>query len=84
MRKDGKTMIRLVSAGGTHADSASATDDYIPPVLDIRLALSLPGIPKKIILQPEGRELPFSCGQDGRISVCVDRVNVHSALEICE
>ena len=80
--KDGKMMIQLVNAGGTHADSSSASDDYIPPVLDIDLEISLPNKVDKLILQPEQRELPFEYGMGGKISVSVPRVDIHSIIEI--
>ena len=81
--KDGKKMIQLVNAGGTHADSASATDDYIPPVLDIELLIDAPNA-KKLILQPEGRELPFIKNQTGKISTSINRIDIHNTIEICE
>ncbi len=84
LNKDGKTMLQLVNAGGAHADLSCATDDYIPPVLDIRLSISAPTPPKRLILHPEGRELPFVSNNDGRISVFIDRVDIHSIIEICE
>jgi hypothetical protein len=59
-----------------------ATDDYIPPVLDIELELSLPMEANKLILQPEGRELSFTYEGDGKISVSVPRVDIHSIIEI--
>ncbi|MBQ8163424.1 MAG: hypothetical protein IJZ93_03535 [Clostridia bacterium] len=84
LNKDGKTMIQLVNAGGAHADSSSATDDYIPPVLDIKLSISLPKAPEKLILHPEGTELPFAYGNNGKAIVCINRVDIHSIIEICE
>ena len=76
-------MLQMVNAGGTHADSASATDDCIPPVLDIKLSLALPKPPKKLTLQPEGRELSFTWEED-KITVTVDRLNIHSILVVEE
>ena len=80
--KDGKMMIQLVNAGGTHADSSSASDDYIPPVLDIDLVLSVSTKVNNLILQPEGAELPFKYETDGKISVSVPRVDIHSIIEV--
>lgn len=84
LNKDGKTMIQLINAGGTHTDSACATDDCIPPVLDIKLSLSLPKEPKRLILQPEGKELPFSQSQNGKITTSINRVDIHSIIEIID
>lgn len=80
--KDGRMFIQLVNAGGTHADMSYATDDYIPPVLDIELELSLPTKVSKLILQPEGTELSFEYETNGKISVSVSRVDIHSIIEI--
>ena len=81
--KDGKLMIQLLNAGGTHADLSSATDDYIPPVLDIKLSIALPKEPKSIVLQPEGKELPFAY-ENARATLQISRVDIHSIIEICE
>ena len=58
-------MIQLVNAGGTHTDASVASDDYIPPILDITLSLSLKNEPEALILQPQGRELMFTKEADG-------------------
>lgn len=81
LNKDGKTMIQLVNGGGSHSNATCATDDYIPPVLDIRLALTTKTEPAKLILQPEGRELPFSY-RNGVAMVSVDRVEIHNIIEV--
>lgn len=83
LEKDGRLMLQLVNAGGTHTDVSVASDDYIPPILDITLSLSLEKEPKKLILQPQGRELPFTRDADGRIKVDIDRVDIHSIIEVC-
>jgi len=82
-KKDGKTMIQLINAGGTHADKCVATDDYIPPVLDIKLSISAP-MARKLILQPEGIQLPIEHTSNGRISTRIPRIDIHSIIEICE
>ena len=81
LAKDGKLMVQLLNVGGSHADSQSATDDYIPPVLDARLSIELPDKPLKLMLQPEGRSLPFIY-KNGRSYITVDRINIHSIVEI--
>ena len=82
LNKDNKLMLQLVNGGGSHADSSSATDDYIPPVLDIKLTLDLPNTPKKLILQPENKELPFTVAEDGTVNVYIDRVDIHNIIEV--
>lgn len=78
----GETLtVQLVNANGTHADNSCATDDTIPPVLDIALSVALDSTPKALILQPEGRELAFTY-RDGRVYFEIPRINIHSAVEI--
>jgi hypothetical protein len=75
-------MVQLVNGNGTHASSACATDDCIPPILDIELELSLPSRPTALILQPEGKALDFEY-KEGKASLSVDRVDIHSIIEVC-
>lgn len=83
LEKDGRLMIQLVNAGGTHTDASVASDDYIPPILDITLSLSLKNEPEALILQPQGRELMFTKEADGSFRVDIDRVDIHSVVEVC-
>ena len=80
---NGRLTVQLVNAGGNHGDEMCATDDYIPPVLDIELSIALPKPPKALKLQPEGKELPFVY-QNGRAYVKIDRLEIHRVLEIVE
>ena len=82
-KKDDKTMIQLVNGGGAHADKESATDDYIPPVLDIKLSILSPNA-KRLILQPQGIVLPFEHTSNGRILTEIPRIDIHNIIEICE
>ena len=79
----GKKMIQLINAAGSHANDLCATDDLIPPALDIELSIALSNAPRAVILQPEGRELSFEY-RDGRAYLEVERVDIHSVLEIVE
>ncbi|MBE6595771.1 MAG: hypothetical protein E7644_08235 [Ruminococcaceae bacterium] len=83
LQKDGKLMLQLLNGNGRHTDPTSATEDFIPPVLDIKLSVALTKAPKKLILQPAGKDLAFTY-EDGRATVSVDRVNIHSIIEIVE
>ena len=81
LEKDGRLMLQLVNAGGSHADAICATDDLIPPVLDICLSVELPRKPKAMKLWPEGKALDVEW-RDGRAYVRIDRVDIHSVVEI--
>lgn len=78
---NGKQMIQLLNVGGSHFAINCATEDFIPPVLDIELSIALDQAPVKLVLQPEGKELPFEY-RDGRAYVKVDRVDIHSIIEV--
>ena len=81
--KDGKLMIQLVNGNGNHTNPNSATEDFIPPVVDVKLSIALPNPPKKLLLQPEGKELAFTY-ENGRAYVSIDRVNIHDIIEVVE
>lgn len=81
LKKDGRMMIQLVNVGGSHGDPNTATDDYVPPVLDTVLSLKLPECPSKIVLQPGERELEMKF-LNGRIYIEIDRIDIHDVLEI--
>lgn len=83
LEKDGRRMIQLVNGAGTHADSMSATDDLIPPALDIELSISVDSENCEFILQPQGKKLDFTV-KDGRAYMRVDRVDIHSVIEMIE
>ena len=83
LEKDSKLMIQLVNGGGTHLDPNTATDDRIFPALDIKLSIALDKCPASLVLQPEAKALDFEW-RDGRAYVSIDRVDIHSIIEVNE
>lgn len=83
LEKDGRLMIQLVNAGGQHANDTCASEDFLPPVMDITLSIANERQPKRLVLQPEGRELPFTTDGD-RTVVTLDRVDIHSIIQVIE
>ena len=81
LEKDGRLMLQLVNANGNHASMSCATEDMIPPIVDVELSIALPEAPTALRLQPEGANLPFTY-QDGRAYFAVDRVDVHNVVEV--
>ncbi|MCQ2432017.1 MAG: hypothetical protein MJ175_05360 [Clostridia bacterium] len=79
--KDGRQLIQLVNANGAHRDAGVATEDRIQPCRDITLSIAAEEEPKALILQPAGKKLPFTYA-DGRITVQVDRVEIHEIIEV--
>ena len=80
---DGKMMIQLVNALGNHTNPVCATDDNIPPVLDIELSIALDKKPKALILQPEGTPLDFAY-ENGKAKIKIPRLDIHSIIEVQE
>lgn len=81
LEKDGKLMLQLVNANGNHSNWRCATEDFIPPVLDIRLSIAFDTPPKKLLLQPNHQEIPFEY-KNGRAYFEIDRVYIHNVVEV--
>jgi len=81
LEKDGRLYIQLINAGGNHANQDMISDDVLPPVCDICLSLSTKEKPTALVLQPEGRTLPFTW-RDGRAYVELPRLDIHAIIEI--
>ena len=83
LEKDGHLMLQLLNANGHHNDASTITEDFIPPIIDIRLSIALNEKPKELILQPEGRSIPFEY-RDGRAYLELDRLNIHDIIEVIQ
>jgi len=83
LRKNGRLYIQLINANGNHASMASATEDFLPPVVDITLSVAADKAPQAFVLQPSGKNLPFEY-RDRRAYVSVDRVDIHEIVEVIE
>ncbi len=81
LEKDGHLMLQLVNGNGNHNNNTCATEDFIPPVLDIRLSVQVAQKPQKLVLQPEGKELAFELIGD-RVYFNIDRLDIHSIVEV--
>ena len=81
LNKDGQLMIQLINGNGSHADLRSATDDRLPPTLDIELSIALDEAPAALMLRPEDRALDFEW-RDGRAYVRIDRLDIHRIIQV--
>lgn len=81
LKKNGTLMLQLLNSNGRHADPTSVSEDFIPPVVDISLSLAVDQPPKKLLLQPEGKEIPFTY-ESGRVRFEVPRLDIHSIVEV--
>ena len=82
LQKDGKLMLQLVNVNGNHANDRCATEDMIPPVLDIKMSVACSS-DAKLVLQPEDKELPYEY-IDGRAYFEIRRLDIHSVVEVIE
>lgn len=82
-RKDGTFAVQLINGNGQHASTAAATEDCIPPVLDITLTICCDQKPKSMVLQPAQKTLDFTW-ENGVATVTVDRVDIHEIVEVIE
>lgn len=80
---DGRLMLQLVNMGGEHSNPRMVTDPYIPPVENVCVSMRCDKMPQKLILQPEGRELPFAF-ENGKLRFTIDRIAIHSIVEVVE
>ena len=81
LRKDGKLLVQLVNANGCHRAMTVLTEDSLPPVLDVELAVRQERKPAAFRLQPAGLDLDFNWA-DGVAVVRVPKVDVHAVVEV--
>ena len=81
LEKDGRTFVQLVNANGLHHNAKVFSEDFIPPALDVRVALRLTARPKELVLRPSGARLAFDW-RDGVAHVTVPRVDLHEIIEV--
>lgn len=76
-------MLQLVNGNGAHSNPNVATEDMIPPALDIVISVALEKAPEKLMLRPANNELEFEY-RDGRAYFRVNRLDIHSVVEVIE
>ncbi len=79
-QKEGRQYIHLINLLGDHRSDRVKTFDFIPPVHGVKVRYFAERAPSKILLQPEGKELPFTY-EKGDMEVVLD-VEIYSILEI--
>ena len=83
LKKNGRLMLQMINMNGSHRDASVATDDMIPPVVDIELSIACASRPEKLLFQPDGKELSFEY-RDGRAYVKIDRLDIQNIIEVVE
>jgi len=80
-RLGGRLAIHLVNTSGPHADAPAEGIAAVSPLGPLSVAIRLPGKPKSITQQPEGKVLPVSWSE-GRARVTVPRLDLYSILVV--
>jgi hypothetical protein len=83
LEKNGRLMLQIINANGSHTDASCMSEDTIPPLVDLTLSVKTENKDARVILHPEGRELECRY-ENGRMYFTVDRVDIHSVAEVIE
>ena len=62
-----------------HERPATEVIEDLPPLVDIKLSLRLPGQVKRITLEPQGQTVPFH-ESNGRLELSLDRFSCHQMV----
>jgi hypothetical protein len=81
MKKDNAWMIHLVNSGGEHFNRKVYAYEQLPQSLPVAISLSCAKKVKQVLLQPQNKPLGFT-QQNGRLSVKVPPVSVHSIVQL--
>ncbi len=80
-RLNDKLYINLINAAGDNYGKSTIGYDEVPSLEDIEVMINTGSKPKKIILQPEGRDLNVTY-QNGVSGVVIPHLAIHSILEV--
>jgi hypothetical protein len=78
-----KTYVNLINTAGDHNSKSAIGYDEVPSLKNLTVEISTGNQPKKIILQPEGKELAVDF-RKGISRVVISDLKIHSILEIIE
>ena len=76
-----RTYINLINTSGDHNTKSLIGYDEIPLLKNLKVEINTSSRPKKIILQPEGKELAVDF-QKGVAKVVISELHIHSIIEI--
>lgn len=80
---NGKTYINLINVAGEHTNQSAIAYDQVPALTDLTVRIKIPAKPTRIVLQPEGKDLEFTF-TNGRSTVLIPKLEIHSILEVIE
>ena len=73
----------ITNMNGNHRSLNIATEEYITPAFNVCLSVLSGKEPKKVLLQPENKQIEYSY-VDGRIELVLDKVEMQSIIQICK
>lgn len=76
-----KTFVNLINTTGDHNSKSAIGYDEVPSLKNLTVEINTGNQPKKIILQPEGRELAVGFSK-GVSKVVIPDLYIHSILEV--
>ena len=77
---DGKLTVHLVNVSGPHRTDPFFND--IQPVGPLTVRVKTDRAPGSVRLEPDARPLPFERGEDGFVTVAIDRIGIYDILVI--
>jgi hypothetical protein len=80
-QKEGKWFIHLINTAGNHFNQKVYEYDQIPATGELSLELNTPKPIKKVVLQPEGKQLKLNYS-NGKVFVSVPSIMVHSIIQL--
>ncbi|MFH1068938.1 MAG: alpha-amylase family protein [Candidatus Glassbacteria bacterium] len=80
-RIGGKLAVNLVNTAGPHADEKVHVFDEVPPVGPLEVAVRCSARPRRVRLEPEGRDLQFSFAE-GIARITLPKLEIHEIIMI--
>jgi hypothetical protein len=80
-RKGGKTMLNLINMAGNHGNKAVFSTDEIPPLGSLTITYRTPRQPRRLMLQPENKPLPFAY-RNGEVRCTLPKLSIHSVVVV--
>lgn len=78
-----KIFVNLINTTGDHNSKSAIGYDEVPSLKNLTVEINTGNQPKKIILQPEGRDLAIDFSK-GISKVIIPDLHIHSILEVIE
>lgn len=79
--KNGKRYIHLINLTGEHRNPKTMSFETIPALYGVNVEYRSEAKPKKAVLRPEGKEIPFSY-ENGIVKITLDKVDIYSIIEV--